>query len=224
MLLELRHLKKEYLRENVPFAVVDDVNISIDAGERACITGRSGSGKSTLLNMVAGLLKPTSGTILFEGRDLSDLKDEELSFLRNGRIGYIPQGHSILSNFSVLDNVRLPFYLYKRHEDPMERACRLLEQVGMLRLSKSYPAELSGGELRRVAIARSLVNEPQLLIADEPTGDLDPETTEEVMELFSQVTRNNGVALLLVTHDKSVVRRDGKHFVMASGKLTEVEY
>ncbi|MDR2179649.1 MAG: ABC transporter ATP-binding protein [Synergistaceae bacterium] len=224
MLLELRNLKKEYLRGNASFAAVNDVNLSIDEGERVYITGRSGSGKSTLLNMVAGLLKPTSGEILFEGRDLASLKDEELSFLRNSRIGYIPQGRSILSNFSVLENVKLPFYLYKRREDPAERVRRLLEQVGILHLAKIYPSELSGGELRRVAIARSLVNTPRLLIADEPTGDLDPDTTEEVTKLFSQVSRDNGVAVLLVTHDHSIVHRGGRHFSMDYGKLTEIEH
>jgi putative ABC transport system ATP-binding protein len=222
MLLELRHLKKEYLRENTSFAAVDDVNVSIGEGERIYITGRSGSGKSTLLNMIAGLLEPTSGEIVFEGRELSNLGDEDLSFLRNSRIGYIPQGRSVLANFSVLDNVKLPFYLYKRHENPTERALRLLEQVGILHLAKTYPAELSGGELRRVAIARSLVTEPRLLIADEPTGDLDPETTEEVIKLFAQVSRDNGVAVLLVTHDESVAR-GGRHFSMDSGRLSEVE-
>jgi putative ABC transport system ATP-binding protein len=224
MLLELRNLKKEYLRENASFAAVNDVNLSIGEGERICITGRSGSGKSTLLNMVAGLLKPTSGEILFEGRDLSSLEDEALSFLRNSRIGYIPQGRSILSNFSVLENVKLPFYLYKRPENPTEKVRRLLEQVGILHLAEIYPSELSGGELRRVAIARSLVNTPRLLIADEPTGDLDPDTTAEVMKLFSQVSQDNGVAVLLVTHDPSIVHRGGRHFSMNSGKLTEIEH
>lgn len=225
MLLELRNVKKEYLRERekTPFAAVDDANLSVGEGERICVTGRSGSGKSTLLNMVAGLLQPTSGEICFEGRELSGLGDEELSFLRNSRIGYIPQGRGILANFSVLDNVRLPFYLYRRQGNPTERARRLLEQVGMLHLADSYPAELSGGELRRVGIARGLVMEPALLIADEPTGDLDPETTEEILKLFVRVSRDNGVAVLLVTHDESVVRGGGRHFVMNAGKLTEAE-
>ncbi|MDR1649326.1 MAG: ABC transporter ATP-binding protein [Synergistaceae bacterium] len=223
MLLELRRLKKEYPRDNASFAAVNDVSVSIGEGERIYITGRSGSGKSTLLNMIAGLLKPTSGEILFEARELSNLEDGELSFLRNSRIGYIPQGRSVLANFTVLDNVKLPFYLYRRHGNPTERALRLLEQVGILHLANAYPAELSGGELRRVVIARSLVNAPRLLLADEPTGDLDPETTEEVIKLFAQVSRDNGAAILLVTHDKSVVRNDGRHFLMDSGNLSEVE-
>ncbi|MDR1874016.1 MAG: ABC transporter ATP-binding protein [Synergistaceae bacterium] len=220
MLLELRDLKKEYLRQGSPFAAVDGVSVSVDKGEFVCVTGRSGSGKSTLLNMAAGLLKPTSGSIAFDGRELSKLDDDELSFLRNTRIGYIPQGHSVLANFSVLDNIRLPFYLYKREGNPTDRARRLMEQVGIPHLEKSYPAQLSGGEVRRVAIARSLVNAPQLLIADEPTGDLDRQTTEDVMNLFTQVA-GDGVAVLVVTHDADVVRHNSRHFSMDSGKLTE---
>ncbi|MDR1978503.1 MAG: ABC transporter ATP-binding protein [Synergistaceae bacterium] len=220
MLLELRRLKKEYLRENRAFVAVDDASASLDEGQVAFVTGRSGSGKSTLLNMIAGLLKPTSGSVVFDGLDLSEMEDGELSFVRNARIGYIPQGQSVLANFSVLDNIRLPFYLHGRKGNPTDRARHLMGQVGILHLEKSYPAQLSGGELRRVAIARSLVNAPRLLIADEPTGDLDPQTTEDVMNLFAQVSRE-GVAVIVVTHDADAARRNGRHFSMDAGKLTE---
>jgi putative ABC transport system ATP-binding protein len=220
MLLKLRLLKKEYKREKTTFRAVDDVNLSIDEGELVCITGRSGSGKSTLLCMIAGLLEPTSGDIIFDDVELSRLKDSERSFLRNTRIGYIPQGQSILSNFSVLHNVALPFYLFKREGDPTTRARRLLEQVGISHLENSYPARLSGGEMRRIAIARSLINNPRLLIADEPTGDLDPQTTDEVMKLFGYITKN-GVSIILVTHDVGVIHYSSKHFYMDSGHLTK---
>jgi putative ABC transport system ATP-binding protein len=220
MILELRNLKKEYPRQNTTFAAVDDVNASVGEGEFVCVTGRSGSGKSTLLNMIAGLLNPTSGSIAFDGRELTKLNDDDLSFLRNTQIGYIPQGHSVLANFSVLDNIKFPFYLHKRAGNPTDRARRLMERVGISHLERAYPAELSGGELRRVSIARGLVNEPRLLIADEPTGDLDSQTTEDVMKLFTQVSKE-GVAVLVATHDANVVRYNNRHFSMESGKLAE---
>jgi putative ABC transport system ATP-binding protein len=221
MLLELRSLRKEYVRENAVFAAIDGVNASIGKSELVCVTGRSGSGKSTLLNMIAGLLKPTSGSVLFESRELTALEDAELSLLRNTHIGYIPQGYSVLANFSVLDNVKLPFYLHARDGNPTNRAFDLLERVGIPHLANAYPAQLSGGELRRVAIARGLINAPRLLLADEPTGDLDPQTTEDVMKLFTQVARD-GVAIVLVTHDRQIPSCANRHFSMEVGKLTEI--
>jgi putative ABC transport system ATP-binding protein len=220
MLLELRRLRKEYTRDNAAFTAVGDASFSMGKGELVCVTGRSGSGKSTLLNMIAGLLKPSSGSIAFEGRELSKLKDADMSFLRNTGIGYIPQGHNILANFSVLDNIMLPFYLHKRDGDPAERARHLLGQMGISHLENSYPAWISGGELRRVEIARSLINKPLLLIADEPTGNLDPETTEDVMRLFARIV-GEGISVLIVTHDVDVVRHNSRRFYMESGTLTE---
>jgi putative ABC transport system ATP-binding protein len=218
-LLELKELTKEYRRGGKAFNAVNGVSLSVEPGDFISITGRSGSGKTTLLNMGAGLLRPTAGTVLFEGKDIHRLNDKDLSFLRNEKIGYVPQGQSLLSNFTVFDNVCIPWFLFKRQGDVEGRAFILLEKVGISRLAASYPKELSGGEMRRVSIARSLINEPRLLIADEPTGDLDAETTTEIMKLFSRIA-GEGTAVLIVTHELDTLDYGDKTYSMDGGNLT----
>jgi putative ABC transport system ATP-binding protein len=219
-LLEFKELTKEYHRGGRNFNAVNGVSLSVEPGDFISITGRSGSGKSTLLNMGAGLLRPTAGTVLFEGQDIHRMNDKELSFLRNEKIGYVPQGQSLLSNFTVFDNVCIPWFLFKREGDDIEvRAFTLLEKVGISHLSASYPKELSGGEMRRVAIVRSLINEPRLLIADEPTGDLDAATTAEIMNLFSRISME-GTAVLIVTHELDTLDYGNKTYSMNGGNLT----
>ena len=217
-LLELRELTKAYQRGGRSFNAVNRVGLSVEPGDFISIIGRSGSGKSTLLNMSAGLLRPTQGTALFEGQDIHRLKDRELSFLRNGKIGYVPQGQSLLSNFTVFDNLCIPWFLFRREGDVEGRAFILLEKVGISHLAASYPKELSGGEMRRVSIARSLINEPRLLIADEPTGDLDARTTAEIMDLFNRIARE-GTAVLMVTHELDTLNYGNKTYVMDEGNL-----
>jgi putative ABC transport system ATP-binding protein len=217
-LLELTDLTKAYQRGGRAFNAVNRVNLSVEPGNFISIIGRSGSGKSTLLNMSAGLLCPTQGTALFEGQDIHRLKDRDLSFLRNEKIGYVPQGQSLLSNFTVFDNVCIPWFLFHREGDVEGRAFILLEKVGISHLAASYPKELSGGEMRRVSIARSLINEPRLLIADEPTGDLDARTTAEIMELFKHIARE-GTAVLMVTHELDTLNYGDKIYTMDEGKL-----
>jgi putative ABC transport system ATP-binding protein len=219
-LLEFNCLNKEYPRKDDSITVVDNANGVVNSGDFVCVTGHSGSGKSTLLNMIAGLLEPSSGEILFDSKSFGSMNDRELSLLRNSKIGYIPQGHSILWNLTVIDNVRLPFYLSKRSGDPTPRAQSLLERMGIGHLAEVYPHKLSGGELRRVSIARGLINEPEILIADEPTGDLDPDNARHIMELFSEAVKN-GMTVLLVTHDPALVHYGSRHLYMETGKLTE---
>jgi putative ABC transport system ATP-binding protein len=220
MFLEVKGLTKEYKRNDSVFAAVAGVNLSVSPADFISITGRSGSGKSTLLNMIAGLLTPTSGSIEIDGQDISALSDKEASLVRNSKIGYIPQGQSVLANFTVLDNVRLPFYLFKRQGDATEKALSLLAQVGIPHLSLSYPRQLSGGELRRISIARALINSPSLLLADEPTSDLDPETSAEIMALFRRISQN-GTAVLLVTHQLETTSYGNSVYTMADGILTK---
>lgn len=221
MLLKAKDLTKEYHRGKDNFYAVEKVSFTMNRGEFICITGRSGSGKSTLLNMLAGLTKPTVGKIILSGNDYSNLNDRELTNLRNCRIGCIPQGNSILANFSVLDNVRLPFFLYKREGEATLRAKSLLKEMGISHLIHASPSQLSGGELRRVSIARALINHPELLIADEPTVDLDHQTTTEIMQLFSDIVRK-GTAILMVTHETELKQYANRRFVMDTGKLTEI--
>jgi ABC-type lipoprotein export system ATPase subunit len=220
MLLEVNGLTKVYKRGSNFFKAVDQVSFSMDRKEFVSIVGRSGSGKSTLLNMIVGLIKPSVGSVLLEGKETFNCNDAEGSYLRNAKIGYIPQGQSILSNFNVIDNVRLPFFLSKRSGDPTERAFSLLEKVGISHLAYSYPSQLSGGEMKRVDIARALINSPDILIADEPTGNLDLQTTRETMQLFDSLSEE-GTSILLVTHEPEVSAYCKRTLIMKDGQLSE---
>jgi putative ABC transport system ATP-binding protein len=222
-MLELRGVSKEYYRclrtKESAFNAVNNVNLSIEPGEFISIIGRSGSGKSTLLNMSAGLIKPTAGDILFNEENIHKYNDREISFYRNEKIGFVPQGQSLLSNFTVLENICLPWFLYEREGDPSSRALELLEKTGIGELAGSYPKELSGGEMRRAAIVRSLINKPALLIADEPTNDLDSQTTAEIMKLFYSIAQE-GTAVLIVTHELDTLSYSTKTYSMDNGSLS----
>jgi putative ABC transport system ATP-binding protein len=217
-LLELRELSKEYHRGGRAFNAVNHANLSVEPGDFISIIGRSGSGKTTLLNMGAGLLHPTGGSVFFDGKDIYALGDKDISFLRNDKIGYVPQGQSLLSNFTVFDNVCIPWFLFNREGDAEGRAFILLEKVGIAHLAASYPKELSGGEMRRAAIARALINSPRLLIADEPTSDLDVQTTAEIMRLFKTIAQE-GTAVLIVTHELDTLNYGNKTYSMDAGNL-----
>lgn len=219
MVLEVKGLCKEYMRGSQPFYAVDHVDFSMDKGDFISIIGRSGSGKSTMLNLIAGLLDPTEGTVTISGKCLTGLNDEELSAVRNTVLGYVPQGQTVLSNLTVLDNVRLPFYFSKREGTSSERAKELLELVGIGHLAESLPKELSGGELRRVSIARALMCSHELLVLDEPTGDLDPETTTEIMTLLQDIAKQ-GTAVLMVTHELDTTGYGNRTYVMERGRLS----
>lgn len=216
--LELKNISKEYKQGDQLIKAVDNVNFSISSGDFFSIRGRSGSGKTTLLNMIAGLTIPTSGSVLSKGEDIFALPDKELSMYRNAAIGCIPQQFSVLSNLTVLDNVRLPFHLAKREGDSTTEARRLLALVGIEKLAERMPKRLSGGQLKRVAIARALINKPGLLLADEPTGDLDTQTTADIMNIFKKISEE-GTAVLMVTHDIDTVELSGKQFIMDNGNL-----
>ena len=218
--LRLSGLCKEYYRRGTPFLAVDHANLTLEAGDFVNVTGRSGSGKSTLLNMAAGLLRPSSGTVELEGADLAAMDDAALSRLRNERVGFIPQGASALPDLTVLENVMLPFCLWPRGGDGEGAARLLLERCGVAHLAEAYPSELSGGELRRAMVARALVNRPALVVADEPTSDLDAESARGVMELFSALN-GEGLTLLLVSHDLDTLRYGKRAFAMSGGRLTE---
>ncbi len=221
MILTARNLVKEYARGGKPFRAVDEVSLGIGKGEFVCIEGRSGSGKSTLLNLLAGILTPTSGEIRFEGKDYGALDDRESSLLRSTKLGYIMQGQSVLPNLTVLQNVLLPF-VFSRRSCGREKALSLLEKAGLLPLAAQYPQDLSGGEMRRVSIVRALLPSPELLIADEPTGDLDAETTEEILDLFRAATKE-GTAVLMVTHDRDAARFAGRLLTMQAGRLSAAD-
>ncbi len=198
------------------FYAVQETDFALQENALTAIYGRSGGGKTTLLNMLGGLLAPTEGKVLVDGADLYAMPDKELSEFRNRNFGVIPQGSTALSALTVLENVLLPRLLCgKRNSSDEKYAMELLETVGIAQLSEAMPNELSGGELRRMAIARALMNKPSVLFADEPTGDLDDENTALVLSLLRD-TAKNGTAVLMVTHEGEaenyadiVMRMDG---------------
>ncbi len=219
-LLEFVNLTKEYQRGNTTFCAVNNVNLKISSQDFVNIIGRSGSGKSTLLNLAAGMLSPSSGSIFLDGQDLTHKPDSALSHIRNNTIGFIPQGASALPNLTVMENILLPFYMYPHGGDGEGRAYILMEFLGIHHLADSYPAELSGGELRRAIIARAMINYPKIIIADEPTSDLDINSAREVMQIFSRIN-SEGTAILMVSHDLDNLRFGKRVFTMKEGVLTE---
>lgn len=219
MALEIRNLSRKFQQGEREFYALKDLNLSVGQGDFINITGRSGSGKSTLLNLIAGLLRPTEGDILWNGKVVSQISDEESSRFRNDQIGYVMQGNAALANLTVWENVCLPWYIYPREGDVGARATKLLEQVGIAHLRDAYPSRLSGGEIKRMSIARALINGPEILLADEPTGDLDKENTEEIMRLFREIA-NQGTTVIVVTHELDTLRYGDLTYSMEQGRLS----
>jgi len=219
MILEVKNLTKEYIQGDEVTRVLDDVNLSVTKGEFIIITGRSGSGKTTLLNIMAGLTFPSSGKVLFSGQDIFSLTDKELSAFRNSKIGFIPQISSVLSNLTVLDNVRLPFFLMKRQGDPTDEAMKILGMLGIEKLAEKLPKRLSGGQLKRVAIARAMINKPDFILADEPTSDLDDQTAMEIIKVFTELA-GNGTGIIMITHDLEILGHANKQYNLIGGHLT----
>lgn len=205
LILEARGVRKQFFRKGRSsarnFDAVADVDLQLERGKLVELTGRSGSGKSTLLNVMAGLLAPTEGSVLLEGQSLYDLDDQKLSRLRNARFGVVPQGQTALTTLSVVQNVMLPYCMYRADDGVEGRAIQLLDRLGIGELIDAYPDELSGGEMRRMAIARALICKPDVLFADEPTGDLDDDNTRAVLQVIRDIA-DEGAAVLLVTHEQ----------------------
>ena len=218
MLLEALNISKTFKRREEDFYAVKNVDFSLSKGEFVFICGRSGSGKTTLLNLLAGLLNADSGTVLYNDKNIFEFSDNEKSFYRNEYIGFVPQTIGSLPNLSVLDNVRLPHFLFKRDGDGKDRALFLLEMMGIAGLKDELPKNLSGGETKRMLIARALMNSPAVLIADEPTSDLDASTTKDVMSTLKSINAE-GTAVIIVTHDNDILSSDIKTYTMSDGYL-----
>ena len=219
-MLEIKNISKSYSRQGKDFFAVKDVNLNISDGDFIHIIGRSGSGKSTFLNIVAGLLSVDKGSLSLDGTNYMELSDEEKSEFRNKNIGFIPQSPALLSYLNVLENIRLPYDMYEKDGDSEGKARYFLNELGLEHLAKSYPKELSGGELRRIIIARALMTEPKILIADEPTSDLDIEATKEVMELLKKINEK-GTTVLVVTHELDTLKYGKKVYTMSEGILED---
>lgn len=220
MLLKTKSLSKSFTRGRNSFFAVKNVDFSISASDFVFIVGRSGSGKTTFLNLISGILDPTQGQVFFEDQDISSMNDTDKSFYRNESIGFVPQSLAYLPNLSVFDNVRVPFFLFNRDGDSEGRALSLLELMDIAHLKNEMPHNLSGGELKRMLIARALMNSPKLLIADEPTANLDKETSETVMNLIKSVNKL-GTAVLIVTHDFEILNENSTIYRMNDGELTK---
>ena len=219
-MLEIKNISKSYSRQGKDFFAVKDVNLNISDGDFIHIIGRSGSGKSTFLNIVAGLLSADKGSLSLDGTNYMELSDEEKSKFRNKNIGFIPQSPALLPYLNVLENIRLPYDMYEKDGDSEGKARYFLNELGLEHLAKSYPKELSGGELRRIIIARALMTEPKILIADEPTSDLDIEATKEVMELLKKINEK-GTTVLVVTHELDTLKYGKKVYTMSEGILED---
>ena len=220
MLLKTKSLSKSFARGRNSFFAVKNVDFSISASDFVFIVGRSGSGKTTFLNLISGISDPTQGQVFFEDQDISSMNDTDKSFYRNESIGFVPQSLAYLPNLSVFDNVRVPFFLFNRDGDSEGRALSLLELMDIAHLKNEMPQNLSGGELKRMLIARALMNSPKLLIADEPTANLDKETSETVMNLIKSVNKL-GTAVLIVTHDFEILNENSTIYRMNDGELTK---
>jgi putative ABC transport system ATP-binding protein len=210
MVLKAEGISKTFRRvrnDSNMMTAVAETNITLEPGKIYVVSGPSGSGKSTLLNMLSGLLAPTTGKVLLDDRDLYALDDSELSAIRNQTMGFLPQGQTAIHSLTVLENVLVPYTLHGRHarkekdfDTAVSRAKALLSDIGIADLADVMPSELSGGEIRRMAIARALIHQPAFLFADEPTGDLDKQNTKVVLSLFRQLA-HEGICVFLVSHD-----------------------
>ncbi|OUW01042.1 MAG: macrolide ABC transporter ATP-binding protein [Betaproteobacteria bacterium TMED156] len=223
--LNLKNLSKSYfqsLENTVP--VIDDLNLQVEVGEFLSLMGPSGSGKSTLLNLIGLLDQPNSGEIYFDGQNLTKLKSDEQAFLRNHEFGFVFQGFNLLKRMSILENVALPL-LYQgvsRHA-ACERAKFSLESTGLKDLEARLPNQLSGGQQQRVAIARALVVNPRIILADEPTGNLDTNTAREIMKTFVNLNSKKDITIILVTHEAEIAEYGNRVIKMRDGKIISDE-
>ncbi|HEV7161932.1 MAG TPA: ABC transporter ATP-binding protein [Solirubrobacteraceae bacterium] len=223
-MLELERVYKRFVGADGPIHAVDDVSIGVRPRELLAIFGTSGSGKTTLLLLAAGLIRADAGTIRFDGSDLETFSRRERLEYRRTRLGFVFQGYNLAAGLSAEENVAIPLLLRgSDHRDARRRALGALDDVGLLRRSAHIPSELSGGERQRVAIARALVGSPRLVLADEPTGNLDAQTGGRVLDLFSALLREHGAAAILATHDAHVVRYSDRVLGMSAGRLREPE-
>ena len=216
-------LVKMYLSDGLKVMALQGLDLEIKRGELLAIIGKSGSGKSTLLNMIGGLETPTAGRLLFDGRDLSLLREKEMVYYRKHTIGFVWQksARNLLPYMTVLENVEVPMYFEKGKEKKRrERAKMLLEEVGMLSHADKFPLQLSGGEQQRVAIAVALANAPKILLADEPTGAVDTKTSEQIFRLFGKLNRDLGITILIVTHDISLADKVNRVIMISDGKIS----
>jgi putative ABC transport system ATP-binding protein len=219
-LIDVQDVHKYYELGETRVHALRGISIAITRGEFVAVMGASGSGKSTFMNIVGCLDKPTSGSYWLEGLDTSKLGKRELAAIRNQKIGFVFQGFNLLSRTTALENAELPtMYANVAKEERATRAQRALEMVGLGDRTHHFPSQLSGGQQQRVAIARALVNRPAILLADEPTGNLDSRTSVEVMEIFQRLNQEQGLTIVLVTHEQDIAQYAKRNIVFRDGKI-----
>ncbi|MBT9318856.1 MULTISPECIES: lipoprotein-releasing ABC transporter ATP-binding protein LolD [Actinobacillus] len=223
-LLRCENISKFYDEGNQKVQVLKDVSFSMNSGELVAIVGSSGSGKSTLLHTLGGLDQPSSGEVWIKQQSLQKLSANKLAQLRNQNLGFVYQFHHLMADFTALENVMMPMLIGNQNKsEARDRAEKMLQAVGLSHRITHRPSALSGGERQRVAIARALVNNPALVLADEPTGNLDQKTTESIFDLIKQLNAEQNIAFLLVTHDLNLANKLSRRFVMRDGVLSEAD-
>lgn len=220
--LECRDVYKEYLDVDTKIQVLNGVNLTVKRGEQIAIMGRSGSGKTTLLQMLGGLDKPSQGEICLNGHNMHRLSERNLEKMRNQALGFIYQMHHLLPEFNAIENVAMPLLIGNiEPKDAVKRAIELLEAVGLKDRLYHRPSELSGGERQRIAIARALVNKPACVLADEPTGNLDDQNAQQVLDVMQSLNRAHQTSLIIVTHDPALAARMDRTLVLHGGLLAD---
>lgn len=211
-------VSKKYLSGSRELTVLDSASFSVDKGEQCAIVGPSGSGKTTLLGLCAGLDQASSGSVVLHGVNLNEMNEDQRAAIRNQHVGFVFQQFNLLSGLTAVENVMIPLEL-KKMKTPRSKALELLDAVGLADRAGHYPTQLSGGEQQRVSIARAFANEPSILFADEPTGNLDEETGAQIESLLFEMNRMHGTTLVVVTHDMELARKTGRMLRMKGGKL-----
>lgn len=220
IVLECRNLSKTFADGKHGLKILQDINLQVPAGSQVAIVGKSGSGKTTMLQLLGGLDNPTSGTVFVSGKDIMALNQTKRGLLRNQEVGFIYQMHHLLPEFTALENIAMPLLIAKRPvKEALSKAEELLAAVGLSERSSHRPAKLSGGERQRVAIARSLVTEPDLVLADEPTGNLDQENANMAFELMCDLNRKSNTSFVIVTHDMDLAQRMDIIYQLQDGVL-----
>ncbi|MBI2040394.1 ABC transporter ATP-binding protein [Candidatus Microgenomates bacterium] len=218
-MVKLSKVNKIYSTGEISLQALKDINLEVKKGEFVAIIGASGSGKSTLMNIIGLLDHPTSGIYFLEGQDTSNLSENDLAYLRNKKLGFVFQSFNLLPRTTSLDNVALPLiYAGLNRPQRLEKAQRALEAVGLADKLDSHPSQLSGGQQQKVAIARALVNNPDIILADEPTGNLDTKSSEEIMKIFDTLNKQ-GITILMITHEKDIAKHAKRIIRLKDGKI-----
>ncbi len=224
VILSAENLIKIYETPTDRVIALNGISLEISKGDMVAVMGPSGSGKSTLLHILGGIDKPTRGKVYVNGTDINTLSDRELALFRNKNIGFVFQFHYLLPEFTALENVLIPVEIYQRRRNKKEKAIEILERLNLSHRLNHKPSELSGGEQQRVAIARAIINAPSVVLADEPTGNLDSKNTKNVMNILKELNENNSTTVIIATHDRSVAEYCRYILHMEDGRIIDKEF